>query len=154
MPVKSPKQPVPKVLGLLEACRSSCHASAAAVIQSLKHLTPAQAAHHFSTADASGWTPLLYAARNGWPDVVEQCLAAGQNPHAARLQSSGNTGGLRTAALLSAGLGCLLQLDGHHRLSSGQSGAQAAADCCQQQPTALCCQATSAATALNAQQQA
>lgn len=97
MPVKSPSKPgaipVPKVLNLLEACRSCCHASAAAICQSLSKSSPAQAAIHFSTADASGWTPLLYAARNGWPDVVEHCLAGAQgSPHTARLQSSGNTG--------------------------------------------------------------
>jgi hypothetical protein len=97
MPVKSPSKPgaipVPKVLNLLEACRSCCHASAAAICQSLSKSSQAQAALHFSTADASGWTPLLYAARNGWPDVVEQCLAGAQgSPHTARLQSSGNTG--------------------------------------------------------------
>jgi hypothetical protein len=93
-PVKSCATSVPKVLNLLEACRVSCHASAAAITNQLSKATAAQRAVHFQATDASGWTPLLYAARNGWPDVVEQCLAAGQNsnPHTARLQSSGNTG--------------------------------------------------------------
>jgi len=98
MPIKSPTKvvasPPPKPHNLLEACRASCHASAAAICNHLSRATGPQRALAYTSADASGWTPLLYAARNGWPDIVEQCLAAGQSssPHTARLQSSGNTG--------------------------------------------------------------
>lgn len=98
MPIKSPSKPgaspLPKVFNLIEACRAPCHASAAAICNQLAKASASQKAVHFAAADASGWNELLYAARNGWPDVVEACLAAGQNssPHTARLQSSGNTG--------------------------------------------------------------
>jgi hypothetical protein len=98
MPINSPSKQgathVPKLFNLIEACRAPCHASAAAICHQLSKASASQKAVHFGAADASGWTPLLYAARNGWPDVVEACLAAGQNssPHTARLQSSGNTG--------------------------------------------------------------
>lgn len=85
----------PKVLNLLEACRAGCHSTAAAMCS---QLSAEEKAVHCSTTDPTGWSPLLYAARNGWQDVAEACLAAGESPHSTRLQSSGN-GALHLAAL-------------------------------------------------------
>lgn len=85
----------PKVLNLLEACRAGCHSTAAAICS---QLSAEEKAVHCSTTDPTGWSLLLYAARNGWQDLAEACLAAGQSPHSTRLQSSGN-GALHLAAL-------------------------------------------------------
>jgi ankyrin repeat protein len=83
------------VLSLLDACRAGDHRTAAAIC---RQLSDEDRAVHCATTDPTGWTPLLYAARNGWQDVAEACLAAGQSPNSARLQSSGN-GALHLAAL-------------------------------------------------------
>lgn len=97
-PTKPPSggitSPAKKHLTLLEACRQQNRAAAAVLVATLQEADTSAKALAFNAADPSGWNPLLYAARSGWSDIVEQCIAAqnSSSPLAARLTSSGNTG--------------------------------------------------------------
>lgn len=108
--LRSPKKPFSpgKSLhtGLLAACRAGDQAAAEAACAQLTAIlltkpdaqavtvekTKLQLA--LSASEPSGWTALLYAARNGWSGLAEQLLAAlpALATSNAKLSSSGNTG--------------------------------------------------------------
>lgn len=88
---------------LLAACRvGDLQTAQAAVLQLSAALAKAttsaektKIALTLSASEPSGWTALLYAARNGWAELAQQLLAAAPslaNPSHAKLASSGNTG--------------------------------------------------------------
>jgi ankyrin repeat protein len=107
--LRSPKKPLAspgKGLhhSLLAACRvGDLQTAQAAVAQLSTTLDKATSSAEttkiqliLSASEPSGWTALLYAARNGWAELAQQLLAAAPSlatPSSAKLSSSGNTGG-------------------------------------------------------------
>jgi ankyrin repeat protein len=106
--LRSPKNPLSspgKGLhhSLLAACRvGDLQTAQAAVAQLSTALAKATSSTEktkihltLSACEPSGWTALLYAARNGWAELAQQLLAAAPSlatPSNAKLSSSGNTG--------------------------------------------------------------
>lgn len=91
---------------LLTACRLGDHAAAAHCLEQYRPAaapaaSPAERTRislALNASEASGWSPLLYAARNAWSDIVKSLLEFNTllDTHA-KLNSSGNTGkGART----------------------------------------------------------
>jgi ankyrin repeat protein len=88
---------------LLAACRigdlQTAQAAAAQLSTALAKATSStektKAHLALSASEPSGWTALLYAARNGWAELAQQLLAAMPSLASAsnaKLSSSGNTG--------------------------------------------------------------